>query len=128
MSGRHHPERDLQRAVVALLRATVPPQYWTCPNVEVRGGKDAARSGGIARRRGSNAGWADVQIVNPRTFVMTQIELKSKRGVLSEEQRAMQAAWRERYWIVRDVDTAMLAIKCAGWDVTKAKKAQSCNP
>ncbi len=125
MSGRHHPERDLQRAVVALLRATVPPQYWHASNTEVRGGRIG---GAIAASRGSTKGWPDILVINPRTFAATAIELKSKRGVLSEEQKDMQAAWRERYWIVRDIDAAMLAIKCAGWDVTKAKGAQPCNP
>jgi hypothetical protein len=121
---KRQPERDLQKAVVALLRATVPEQFWNCPNVEVRGGANAARAGGIAKRMGSNTGWADIQIVNPRSMVLTQIELKSKRGVLSEAQKSMQAAWRERYIVCRTLDEAVFAIKLAGWDTSRSAKAQ----
>lgn len=121
MSGRNYPERDLQRAVVQILRATVPEQFWHASNTEVRGGRVG---GAIAASRGSTRGWPDIMVVNPRTFVATAIELKSKRGTLSDEQKDMQQVWRDRYWIVRDIETALLAIKCAGWDVTKAKGAQ----
>lgn len=124
MSGRHQTERDLHTAIVDLLRATVPPQWWFCPNVEVRGGAHAARAGGIAKRRGSNAGWPDILVINPRTMRITGIELKSKRGRVSEHQAAVRSAWRENYHICTSFDDAVFLIKQAGWDVAKAKGAQ----
>jgi hypothetical protein len=81
---RKHEEADLQAQVMAFLRVALPPD--AIAHHSPGEGKRTQRAQGELKRSGYQTGWPDVEIVwRGRVYF---IELKSKHGVLSAEQRA----------------------------------------
>lgn len=90
---RSRPEQELQKAVVRLLTAVVPPPpagpFWFAPDAGVQaGGEHAARIGGIRKAMGVRAGVPDIVVLCRRPFC---IELKTETGRASAEQKAVAA-------------------------------------
>jgi hypothetical protein len=96
---RAHPERDLQRAVVEMLKLTVSPERWFFANIELRPKRQAA----IAQGLGTNPGWPDL-IIRGHGGLLVGIELKAPKGVLSTDQKRVQTAWQGVYHVCKTVD------------------------
>jgi hypothetical protein len=88
VAGAHNEEEKLQEAVIDLLEATRIPGvvYWHTPN----GGRRSKREAVKFKRMGVLAGVSDLIISIPGAR-MAFLELKSRRGRLSEEQEAFIA-------------------------------------
>jgi VRR-NUC domain-containing protein len=82
---RRHEEADLQRSVHQYLSWALPPDavHYAVPNGLMRSQKARARAQG----EGVAAGIPDIAIVHRGRALF--VELKSRRGVMSPEQRSM---------------------------------------
>jgi VRR-NUC domain len=117
---RAHPEDDLQVSVAAHLDWMLkPPATYTSIG---HGGfslgntrEEAIRRGARMKKRGVKPGWPDVLIIwNFRPFFL---ELKSKVGVLSADQKRVHAeifAAGGSVAVCRSVDEAILHLKKMG--------------
>jgi len=85
-----HPERDLQKSVVGMLRKIVPPDIpWTAVlhGVFLTHDKEQnMRRGKLLKDMGLNPGWADIQFIWKQRLIA--IELKAD-GRLSDAQKDM---------------------------------------
>ena len=88
VASSRHEEEQLQVAVITLLEASRSPGvvYWHTPNGGKRGIREAVRF----KRMGVLAGVSDIIISLPGGR-MAYLELKSRRGRVSEEQKAFLA-------------------------------------
>ena len=81
-------EEDLQKLCAQYLRRALPKDIaWTAVESSGRGGRDGARQ----KAKGVNAGWMDLQFILPPFGTYLGIELKSKTGSPSKEQKDMGA-------------------------------------
>ncbi|MFN3646256.1 MAG: VRR-NUC domain-containing protein [Gemmobacter sp.] len=120
---RCHPEADIQRAVVHLLRAVLPfGSIVQACNHEVRGSSDwARRQQAMAASMGAHPGFSDLIALLPsvdgRPGAVLFFEVKSGTGRPTERQQRFAAAvegMRHRYFVVRSVDEALAAVQAAG--------------
>jgi hypothetical protein len=84
---RRQEERALHEAVMQYLKRALPPH--SKAHHSPGEGKRSLRAQRDLKRSGYNAGWPDIEIIwrdHPNIF----IELKSRAGYLSPEQRAMR--------------------------------------
>lgn len=107
---RGHPEADLQRQVVSLLRMVLPVGAIVhhSANEQRTGGRVAQ---GIALGMGVHPGFADLIILCERRVLF--LELKSKTGRLSPDQVTFRAAALEQghgWSLVRSLDDALSAL------------------
>ena len=109
-----HPEADLQRTLVRWLELALPAEAWfTAIDHSGRG----ARAGGIAKGMGVKRGIFDLVIFYPPIQRVLWLELKSRRGVLSQEQRHFHEIARgcgHHAWPVRSIEEAHRALVVAG--------------
>jgi hypothetical protein len=108
-----HPEADVQRAIVAMLRAVLPKRSVVhhSPN-EAGGGPSAAKRQAILVGMGVHPGWSDLTVLSEGRVLF--LEVKSATGRLS----AAEAEFRDTVdamgfpWaLVRSVDDALLALQ-----------------
>lgn len=109
------PEADLQRAVVGYLKYALPPGLY-----RVRAGMEGARrsmwEGARAKELGLDRGWPDLMLFSRKARAYRWIELKAPKGVLSADQKAMQADLGDHMAVCRtieDVERALIA-----WGIT----------
>jgi hypothetical protein len=110
---RAQPEQQLHKAVADYLRLALrPPTIWTTIG---HGGGGKAR-GGQLKAMGMHPGWPDILVMArfPTGMVLVGLELKTKVGRQSPEQRAMEqkfkdcAAW---YILCRSVEEVEKALR-----------------
>ena len=84
-AARRHDEDDLQRDVCRFLDVALPTgsMYFAVPNGGRRHAREAARMKGLGLR----AGIPDLEVIHRGRALF--IELKAKRGVMSQAQRDM---------------------------------------
>lgn len=109
-----HEEDALQIAVITLLESARKPGviYWHTPN----GGKRNVREAVRFKRMGVLAGVSDLIISLP-SGKMVFLELKSRRGRLSDEQKAFMEGMDSHghmTWVARTLDEATRLLTDAG--------------
>jgi hypothetical protein len=113
------PETAIHMNVAALLHLTLPPriQWWHTPNGEVR----SARTGAKLKRMGVKAGIPDFLLYDTQSGYLYCIEVKTKVGALSAQQKAWKAQFDRsptgRYAVVRSTEEANQVI--AEWGLRK---------
>lgn len=115
--GRRNPEADLQRQVVRTLRLLLPRGgiVHASINEERAGGERARKRQGIALGMGVHPGFSDLVVIAGGRVLF--LELKSKRGTLSEAQREFRDAVEAQgfaWALVRSLDDALAALLDAG--------------
>jgi hypothetical protein len=114
---RRHPEDDLQRAVAQLLDL-LGWRYCHCPNGGARNRIEAARFKGLGVKPGVPdllifERW-ETEALTPGSGFGVAIELKSKRGRVTEAQHGWLNELQVRGWFVgvcRSVDEVLEVIK-----------------
>lgn len=114
---RGHPEADVQRAVVAFLRAVLPAGSIVHHSAhEQRGGGARARlAQAVGVGMGVHPGFPDLVVVTGGRVLF--LEIKTERGVLSQAQRAVGAALQAQglpWAVVRSVDDARAVLAALG--------------
>lgn len=95
---RQAPEAELQKAVASLLRAYLPEGvWWTC---SLSGVPLTAATAGQAKAAGMQRGAPDLSFVWPDGDT-TYVELKSDKGVLTDEQTALAETLGDRFALCR---------------------------
>jgi hypothetical protein len=116
---RAHPERDLQKSIVMLIRRTVPGVLVCAVTNEEAGHGDAdqrARFGAMRKAFGVLPGFPDLIVWLPAGRVLLW-ECKAERGVLSAAQRLVHAQLGELghpVEVIRTLEAAMAALVRAG--------------
>jgi hypothetical protein len=115
---RGNPERDAQRAVVKWLRkagcivsATINEQ-----GARSKDAAERARFGAARKMSGVTTGFPDLTVITPNGAIFF-VEMKSKVGVASDEQKAMLADMAQRgipAWIARDIWGVQEGMKLRG--------------
>lgn len=110
------PEADIQRAIVALLRAVVPGAIVHHSNNSVAGrGRKSKTQGGILKGLGVHAGFADLVVIAQGIVVF--LEVKSATGSLEASQRQFRDEVQAQgfLWaLVRSEAEALAAVEAAG--------------
>ena len=111
------PEADIQRAIVALLRAIIPaPGIVTASGHEQRGHSKAAMLRQIRlREMGTLAGTPDLLVI--ADGITCWLEVKAPGGALSPPQRAFRGAMQAQgvaWAVVRSETEALAAVEAAG--------------
>lgn len=114
---RGNPEAELQRVVVHTLRLVLPRGaiVHASINEERAGGEQARRRQGIAVGMGVHPGFSDLLVISAGRVLF--LELKSKRGTLSDAQREFRDAVQAQgfgWALVRSLDDALAAVAAAG--------------
>ena len=105
-------EAQLHRAVAEFLGWSCPHPWTTSP----AGHFNSRIVGGILKGLGASPGWADIFIAVPRGGI--HIELKTKKGVQSQAQKAFEVRIRRlighSYHVCRTVDDVEAALESRG--------------
>lgn len=105
-------EAQLHRQAAEYLAVALPPEcVWT---TFPAGGGGRVR-GAMLKAAGLRAGWPDIQVLHDGKLHC--LELKSKAGVVSQEQRDCHRAITRsggEVYICRSLDDVDLALQCAG--------------
>lgn len=103
-----NPEDQIQESIVAYLRTVLPGAIvHHSPNEGNRGGKAGKADGARRKAMGLVPGYPDITIHNHGLTML--LEVKSAKGTLSTEQRAMRdnlISQRIPYGLVRSIDDA----------------------
>jgi hypothetical protein len=127
---RQHPERDLQKAIVKLIRSTVPGVLVAAVTNEEQGHGDAeqrARFGAMRRASGILTGFPDILVWLPAGRVLLW-ELKAEKGRLSEAQHLVHAQLADLghpVEVIRSIEQAIAALVRAGVPVRGRALRQS---
>ncbi len=104
-------EAALHNAVAKYLDVVIrPPMAWT--SIDAGAGKMRARTASQRKNRGVKKGWPDILILAPGPNLLG-IELKTKTGKQSDEQKAVEAAFfgcKAWYVLCRSVEEVARAI------------------
>ena len=114
---RRRPEADLQRAIVATLRAALPKGAILHHSAHEfgMGGERGRKRQAVLSGMGVHAGWSDLVVLAEGRVVF--IEVKSARGRLTERQTAFGAAVRAQghgFAVARSVEEALGAVSAHG--------------
>jgi hypothetical protein len=99
-----HVEDDLQKVCVRWFRAQYPEPHYLIHH-SPNGGKRNAREAGRLKAQGVRAGFPDLIILSK--FKMLFIEMKSEKGMMSENQkqvREMILNYDMPYHVVKNID------------------------
>jgi hypothetical protein len=118
MMRRGTPEADLQRAVVEVLRFTLPKGAIVhhCANEVTEPGPRGARRQAILVGMGVHAGFADLMVLSQGRVLF--LELKAPKGRLRPEQEAFREAVQAQgfgWALVRSLDDALGALADHGF-------------
>ena len=110
------PEHDLQRAIIAYLRACLPGAvvHHSSQGLDLRG-KNVARAVAKAKWLGMAVGFPDLIVVHDGRVAF--LEVKAARGRITEGQEAMREALGAQGFevaVVRSLDDAWAAVERAG--------------
>ena len=131
MMRRGTPEADLQRAVVEVLRFTLPKGAIVhhCANEVTEPGPRGARRQAILVGMGVHAGFADLMVLSQGRVLF--LELKAPKGRLRPEQEAFREAVQAQgfgWALVRSLDDALGALADQGFTTRIAPAPRSPAP
>lgn len=129
MKRRGHPEGDLQRDIVELLRTVLPPEFIVHHSKnEVSGGDDRARlQQAIAQAMGVHPGFTDLIVIGPERRILF-LEVKTLRGRLSPAQERFRDAVQSfgfPWAAVRSLDDVLIALERVSFPTRISRRAQA---